>query len=243
MHINPTKARRIAIALFQLSGVFYMTNCMGSGSGNSPTPGVPATILLTPQPISIAAGATVNFTANTTNASGYSPTWAFNYTPMIGTAGTLSAPAGTTVTYTAPSTPPIYVNGSFQKQGTVTLTASVENVAGCDDVTSSATFVITAPTVTVGLSPLTATVAVGQAVPTPQAFTGYAVGSTNSGLTWQVNGVTNGSLTYGTITTVDGVNVLYNPPVALPMTGNTVTITMISQADPTKTATATVTLH
>jgi hypothetical protein len=36
---------------------------------------------------------------------------------------------------------------------------------------------------------------------------------------------------------------LYTAPAAMPMTGNTVTITVISQADPTKTQTAIVTLH
>jgi hypothetical protein len=237
------KIYRVAISLLQLSGVFYLTNCMGSGSGNSATAAaLPATITLSPMPTSIAAGATVTFTAATTNATGYSPVWGFTYTPVTGTSGALSATTGTTITYTAPSAPPIYMSGMYQQQGTVTLNASVENVAGCDDVTSSATFVITAPTVSVGLSPLTASLAVGQTPPASEAFTGYAVGSTNSALVWQVNGVTGGSLTYGTITTT-GTTAIYTPPAALPMTGNTVTITMISQADPSKTATATVTLH
>ena len=53
----------------------------------------------------------------------------------------------------------------------------------------SVTFFITAPSVTVGLSPATASVALGGT----QQFIGYAVGNVNNALTWQVNGVTGGS--------------------------------------------------
>jgi hypothetical protein len=235
------KIRRIAIALLQLSSVFYLTNCMGhsSSASNGNDPALPATITISPQPVSIAAGATVTFTAYTTNASGYTPIWALNVED--GSAGTLSTVGGTTVTYTAPPTPPIYTS-SFTPQGTVTLTVSVENVEGCDDAEAHASFVITSPTITVGVSPLTASVAVGQTPDAMQLFTGYAVGNVNGALTWQVNGVTGGSTAYGTITAT-GSNPVYTPPMALPMTGNTVTITAISQADPSKTASATVTLH
>jgi hypothetical protein len=233
------KIRRICLALLQLSGVFYLTNCMGKTTPAN-TPGEAATISVSPQPISIAAGATVTFTATTTNASGYMPTWELS-APAASSVGTLSATSGNTITYTAPSTPPIY-NDTTYTQGTVTLQASVENVAGCDDVYSTINFIVTSPTVTVGLSPATASVAVGPPALNAQSFTGYAVGSTNGALTWQVNGVTGGSTTFGSINPT-GTLVAYTPPLTLPISGNPVTITVISQADPTKTATATITLH
>jgi hypothetical protein len=97
-------------------------------------------------------------------------------------------------------------------------------------------------TVWVGLSPLTTTVALGGT----EQFLGYAVGNTNTALTWQVNGVTGGSAATGTISntvTADYEGGLYTAPTVMPMTGNTITITMISQADPTNTMTANVTLH
>jgi hypothetical protein len=77
-------------------------------------------------------------------------------------------------------------------------------------------------------------------------FTGYAVGNLNKALNWQVNGVTGGSTATGTIG--PAVNqppdvYLYTAPSATPMTGNTVTLTIISEADPTKTASSTITLH
>ncbi len=99
--------------------------------------------------------------------------------------------------------------------------------------------VITAASVTTGISPLTASVALNGT----QQFNGYAVGNTNNGVTWQVNGVTGGSTAAGTITTSSTAGGLYTAPAAMPMTGKTVTITAISQADPTKTASAVVTLR
>jgi hypothetical protein len=52
-----------------------------------------------------------------------------------------------------------------------------------------------------------------------------------------VNGVTGGSAATGTITnavTAFYEGGLYTAPTVMPMTGDTVTITMISQADPPK---------
>jgi hypothetical protein len=71
-----------------------------------------------------------------------------------------------------------------------------------------------------------------------QQFTGYAVGSVNNALTWQVNGASGGGTATGTITTAG----LDTAPAVLPMTGNTVTITAVSQADTTKSASSVVTL-
>lgn len=110
------------------------------------------------------------------------------------------------------------------------------------NISDNQTFVVTAPSVTVGLSPATATVALNAT----QQFTGYAVGNVNNALTWQVNGVTGGSTANSTIAPLvngfPGVY-LYTAPTAIPMTGDTVTLTAISQADPTKTASSTITLH
>lgn len=150
------------------------------------------------------------------------------------------------VTYTAPSTPPIDPQGIAAQQGEVTLGAG-DFTSSCTSSTligDSASFFITAPTVTVGLAPVTANLALGAT----QQFNGYAVGSVNNALIWQVNGVIDGSMSYGTITNINpntstNNGGLYTAPAIMPMTGAHVTITMISQADPTKTQTAVVTLH
>jgi hypothetical protein len=61
-----------------------------------------------------------------------------------------------------------------------------------------------------------------------------------------VNGVTGGSTSTGTIvlTAILGPGAyLYTAPATMPMSGNTVTVTVISQADPTKTASSVITLQ
>jgi len=95
--------------------------------------------------------------------------------------------------------------------------------------------------VSVTISPSTATLA----TLATQPFTATVSGSTNTAVTWQVSGVTGGNSTVGLIsTTVPGTSseVLYLGPSAVPSPA-TVSVTAISQADPTKSASATVTLQ
>ena len=95
--------------------------------------------------------------------------------------------------------------------------------------------------VSVTISPSTATLA----TLATQPFTGTVSGSTNTAVTWQVSGVTGGNSTVGLIsTTVPGTSseALYLGPSAVPSPA-TVSVTAISQADPTKSASATVTLQ
>ena len=102
-------------------------------------------------------------------------------------------------------------------------------------------FAITAPAISTGFMSTADTVALGQTL----SISAYAVGSANNALTMQVNGVTGGSTTYGTIGQHVGAiygSYIYTAPVTMPMTSNTVTVTAISQADPTKAASMTITL-
>ena len=87
--------------------------------------------------------------------------------------------------------------------------------------------------VSVSISPTSASVQTG----TTQQFTATVTGTTNTAVTWQVNGVTGGNSTVGTISTSG----LYTAPSTVPNPAN-VTVTAVSQADPTKSASATVTL-
>src|SRR5579884_2331041 len=87
--------------------------------------------------------------------------------------------------------------------------------------------------VSITISPTTASVAGGAT----QQFSATVTGSTNTAVTWQVNGENGGDAIIGTI----DANGLYTAPNKLPST-TTVTVTAISQADTTKTAVATVTL-
>jgi hypothetical protein len=78
-----------------------------------------------------------------------------------------------------------------------------------------------------------------------QSFTATVSGATNTAVTWQVNGAAGGSSTNGLVsTTVLGTanEALYLAPSSVPSPA-TVSVTAVSQADPTKSATATVTIQ
>jgi hypothetical protein len=81
------------------------------------------------------------------------------------------------------------------------------------------------------LTPTTATVVVGQSA----AFQATVTGTTNSAVTWEVNGITGGNSTVGTITS-GGV---YTAPAQVPNPAS-VTVTAVAQADTTKSKSATV---
>ena len=101
--------------------------------------------------------------------------------------------------------------------------------AGCGGSKSSST----STTVAITISPTTASIAGGAT----QQFTATVTPSTNTAVTWQVNGENGGDAIIGTISTTG----LYTAPTTLPTT-TTVVVTATAQADTTKTASATVTL-
>jgi hypothetical protein len=171
-------------------------------------------ISISPTTATVPPGQTQQLTANVSNGSNSSVTWQVN--SVVGgnsTDGTIT----TAGLYTAPTTIP----GS----GTVTITA----VPAADTTkTATATVTIANP---ISVSPANVLVAVNAT----QQFTASVTFSTNTAVNWQVNGVAGGNSTYGTI----GTGGLYTAPSSVPSSPS-VTITAISQADTTKTATATV---
>src|SRR5215467_1671126 len=95
--------------------------------------------------------------------------------------------------------------------------------------------------VSVGISPS----AVMLGTMATQPFTATVTGSANTAVTWQVNGVIGGSSTNGVVsTTVLGTanEAIYLAPSGVPSPAS-VSVTAISQADTTKSATATVTIQ
>ena len=99
---------------------------------------------------------------------------------------------------------------------------------GCGGGSSS-----TPPNVTITIDPSVVTLGLGGA----QQFKTTISGSTNSNVTWEVNGVNGGNLTIGTISSSG----LYTAPAAVP-NPPTVTVTAVSQANPADIANAAVTL-
>src|SRR6202008_541842 len=98
----------------------------------------------------------------------------------------------------------------------------------------SAPVTITAATaVSITIAPLSATVATGGT----QQFSATVQNTSNTAVTWQVNGVAGGNATVGTILSSG----LYTAPGAVPNPAS-VTVTAVSQADATKSASALVTV-
>lgn len=233
------KLRSRVLSILIITSTAAWTSC-GSGNG-TPYSYQNITISVSPHITSIPVGTTMTFTAAVTNAPATSVEWTL-YSFASANLGSPTNQTGATFVYTAPPTPPIYtgVGATANTQGTVTLLTTFPDLGM--NISDNQTFVLTAPSVTVGLSPATATVALNAT----QQFTGYAVGNLNNALIWQVNGVTGGSTANGTIAPVaNGLpgTYLYTAPSAIPMTGKTITLTAISQADPTKTASSTITLQ
>ena len=184
--------------------------------------GPPITVAVSPTSASLVASSTQLFTATVTNAGNTAVTWQVNgVTGGDATVGTIA----TDGTYTAPAMPPA--------QPTVTITA----VSVADSTRSgSASVTITAAPSNVGVmvSPSAATVVAGSGT---QTFTATVVNGGSTAVTWQVNGVTGGNSTVGTISTGG----LYTAPASVPSPA-AVTVTAVSVADPTKSANALVTI-
>jgi hypothetical protein len=88
--------------------------------------------------------------------------------------------------------------------------------------------------ISVSVSPKTASKFPGE----QQPFTAAVSGSTNTALAWQVNGVSGGNASVGT---VDAAG-LYTAPAVVPSPNNPVIVSAVAQADVTKSGSATVTL-
>jgi hypothetical protein len=94
--------------------------------------------------------------------------------------------------------------------------------------------VVQAAPVSVSLSPGSATVKVNGS----QQFTATVQGSSNTSVSWKVNGVVGGNGSVGTISATG----LYKAPSSVKGQRDTVTVSATSAADPTKTASAAVTV-
>ena len=178
----------------------------------------PVAVKISPTSIDVAVGKTEQFTATVTGSTNTSVTWSVTGNGCTGTAcGTIS----TTGLYTAPSaipTPP-----------DVTVTAT--SVA---DTTKSANATVTViPPVAVSVSPTSIQVVTGN----QQQFTSTVTGSSNTSVTWSLKGSGCSGATCGTITSAG----LYTAPAKVPNPAQVV-VTAKSQADTTKTGTATVTV-
>ena len=145
--------------------------------------------------------------------------------------------AGAVVTFDGAPLQTTFVSSTrLTATGTASATGSVSVVATMSDGTSSnsATVTVTAPaSVGISVSPSSATVPLRQS----RQFTATVTGTPNTSVTWKVNGVTGGTGTVGRVSSTG----VYTAPKRLP-SPVTVTVSATSVADPTKTASAAVTV-
>jgi hypothetical protein len=177
--------RRMFLFPFVLGPVLFLIGC----TANTNTIRSMINVSVSPLTASVAVGQTQAFTATVTEST-KGVTWTLTQngtacSPACGTIAPASTASGAHATYTAPATAP--------SNTTVTVTAtSLENTSK----SASATVTITAQTGgTVAVSPAAVTVEVF----TTQQFTTAINGLPSTAVTWQVNGVTGGNTTTGTI--------------------------------------------
>lgn len=221
--------RRTTSPFLLLCATSFIAGCSGlpndgtPAGGGATSGGTPSSVTLTPNGASLHLGDHQQFIANVAGATDQTVQWEVNNVPggsassgFISEGGVYLAPTtlpgSSTVTITALSF------ADPTKTGSATITLSQKS--GVNVVINGSNSVATAQTF-------------GTAVP----FTATVTGSSNTVVTWQVNGVTGGSAKTGTISSAGS----YNPPHSVPVSiaansdGQTidVIITAISQADST----------
>jgi hypothetical protein len=178
----------------------------------------PVSVIISPAAVQVTVGTQKQFTATVSGTTNKGVSWSVAGSGCSGSAcGTIS----TGGLYTAPSavpTPP---------QISVTATAVA------DPTKSASASVTIVPAVAVTVSPSSAQLFISK----QQQFTATVSGTSNTAVTWSVAGGCSGAAC-GTISTSG----LYTAPSALPSPAE-VTVTATSVADPTKSASATVTIE
>lgn len=214
---------RAAIGLFFLSIILISSGC---GGGSTAPPATVITVTVSAPQSTVAVSKTVTFTVTVTGTTNTAVTWSVSGGASNGTissAGVYTAPA------TVPNPAKVTVIATSQADPTKSGSATVT-------VVSSATGIV------VSVQPVSASVSDFRT----QQFTAAVNGTTNTAVTWQVNGATGGSQKFGFISSTG----LYVAPSAVPTKsdsqGNTITttlqITAVSQADATASGTSTVTI-
>lgn len=173
-------------------------------------------VVVSPQSATVAAGASVQFTATVTgDSSGVN--WSVNGTAGgNSTVGTIDASGK-------------YTAAAVTQNATATVTATSKSDA---TKSGSASLTITAPaTISVAVTPQTAVIGAGQSTMFTATVTGDA-----AGVDWSVNGIASGNSTVGTIDASGN----YTAPAVT--TNAAATVSAASKTDPAKTATAAVTV-
>jgi hypothetical protein len=207
--------RRVFVLLLGLSPVLLLDGCAGSA------PPQPISVMVAPPSVSVPVGQRQTFIATVTGTSNTAVTWNVTGSGSITSAGVYTAPS------TVPTSPQVTVKATSQADSTKSGTAMVT--------------VTTASGGTVAVSPA----AVSVEVFNTQQFSATINGQASTAVTWQVNGVTGGNTTTGTISTAglfSAPHSISNSIIPANSAPVTVQIRAVSTANTSDTGTATVTL-
>ncbi|HJV88974.1 MAG TPA: Ig-like domain-containing protein [Holophagaceae bacterium] len=198
--------------------------CSGGG-GAAATVAAPSgniAVQLHPSATEVTAGDSVSVTASVTGSTDTTVTWSVDGIPNGNTTVGIISGSGNTVTYTAPDTEGIH---------------TILIVSQADSTKNTSTQIrVKAPKAAVGitLSPTSATLAVGAS----QGFTATVTNATNTSVTWTIDGLATGTSATGTLSG-SGTTIAYTAPA----TAGSHLLVATSVADPTKTASATLTIY
>jgi hypothetical protein len=182
-------------------------------------------VSVTPASVSVPVNSTTQFAATVTGASSTAVTWDVNGT--VGGNAAVGFVDSISGLYTAPA--------SLPAPATVTVSATVNSAPR---VKGSALVTITNPpppppsSISITISPTKARVRISGS----QQFTASVSGTTNTAVVWQVNGIVGGGAGTGTVSATG----LYQAPPKIPPVS--IHVTAVSQADSTKSASASVTV-
>jgi uncharacterized protein YjdB len=217
LYIAPSIAPSPAIVTIQAAST-VQPSAIGSASVNIASP-APISVTVSPSSASVQVGQTRQFSATVQNAVN-SVVWMVN--GFIGgnaAVGTITSNGSYTAPLVAPS------------PATVTVQAASTAVASA---TGSATVSITTPTpLSVAISPSNASVRLGHT----HQFSATVQNAAVTSVMWKVNGIQGGNSTVGTISLTG----LYTAPKTMPPS-STVSVSAVSTADPSRSASATVNL-
>jgi YVTN family beta-propeller protein len=199
--------------VWKIGAVLLLAAMYSSCGGSSSS----VTVTVSPNPVTVILSGSQQFTATVAGSTNTNVNWSVNTVPGgNSTVGTISS----TGLYTAPAALP--------NPATITITAtSAVNIK----ITGTASVTLDSG-VRVSVLPLVTTLGAAETF----QFTDTVTGTTNSAVTWSVNGVNGGNSTVGTITSTG----LYTAPATVPTSGTVITATSV--ADTTRAGNSNVSL-
>jgi DNA-binding beta-propeller fold protein YncE len=231
---------RLSAAALFIAGSAFLSACGGNST--------PVGVTVSPSPAVVPLGGQLQFQATVTGTSTTTVTWQLclvpsptNIQPTVcspATTGQTQMPSGYGIITTGQTNTP---QGGFYTAPTTNSPTNDFLVVATSTVNTKifgTSVVHLDSTIRVAVTPGTATIAPGDSY----TFTANVTSTTNTAVTWEVNGVAGGDVTDGFITPGggNGNTAVYVAPLNAPPAS--VTITAVSAADPAESGSATVTV-